>query len=1621
MARPWTPGPFESLSVARSNTRQPHVPLRSFATRDGALGWSTLLPPGRPELDEAGKARNDRSFGGAPTPSVRVQRLDGRWQARFVQSPAAPDVASESDDAPWFPIDVPGCWQRQPEAQDGLREALKTFRGLTSQSSPETTSEPDPPQYLNFRYPIPVDPPTVPELNPTAVYRRSFPTPTASSLRIDPVRSGWQEIRACWRAGANRDAFAPLLPFRSFLRIGSADAGARVWLNGSEVGWATDSRLPAEWEVTGLLRAPDGPENVLTVVVPKYAASTYLEDQDTWRLTGILRSVDLTHKPWASVSNLRVRTPLAFGEEAAWSGGGRGGDAVEAEGASQVGEENADVSARRGPLPSDGVPLGSYLCRFQPLVSASLVVDVDLELPPALLRAGDEPSASTRTGVSSSIPTPVGAGRGVEAGDRTACDRARVVVELWRQDRAALADARARGLIAEEALDRVFADSNSQRRLAWSGEAVPEPLWRARDGGGSGARAGRLVRGARATIELADAAEALWPGEKVDPPLWSAEAPNLWTLVVRLEYKSDAEPTEISGQSPEPSSSLAPTAPSTAVWNTIEHETAQVGFRQTWIRDGTLVHNGRPLVLRGANRHEFDPVTGRPPREGLLELDLSLLRRLSFNAVRLSHYPNDDAVYESCNAFGLFVVDEANVETHGFDPGLKGAALDPADAPGAALEVARRVQAMQERDLNHPCVALWSLGNESGLGAGHLAAAGYLRFRDPSRPVHYEGGGSRSAATDVVCPMYARVRQLQWLADLEWEGVRVEGLPPKASRADDASGQGAPEAATDGGRPRALLKRNEPVAAPPVVLTRIRSAAPPSASTLALAPYPHPFPRPVVLCEYSHSMANSGGDMALYWDAFRADSRLCGGFVWDWADESFLAGPRGSFGDPLAPGAPEHILAAAGNLGGDHWATETFRKEKAPGEETAPLAALPCHDASPVHSAPLFLVGGDFGDDPHDAQFCCNGVVGADRLVHPSGIELSAAQFPVEVRRDRKGDDEGRDDKGRALVPLVFETSDAFLTPNASLLRVLVRLRLGGAVASGWEEPLPSGDADAWQLSGFARHALRKERGVPVPGRFERPVRVERRVARVPASASVLEDPAQLATLDVLIASGRDELWGPTGTVLKRLQVPLWDVGASGDVSFFGTSFSPLPVIAPLPPALPGAAGDPFAISTSSGASFSIDPKSGLLASVRLSDGTELLSSSLTPCFYRAPTDNDRGGSGGSSHAARWAAAGLDRLAIASASVRRDGASVVADLVLEPAKDGSGAVGGQVEGVGVGELGGTHWLAGGGEGGKNERTDSEKEAEGFATAPAFARVRVALAYAASASGGLQVRVLFDAREALPGGDRHGSLGTLPRVGLCFSTAAGLPRGTSASTSSESGVSAHTSAPIEWLGLGPHETYPDRLRSGQLARHKAPRGAVDAHVPYVYPGESGGRSEVCWLSLRSGRASLSAIAVPFARSDRSPADGRHAKRCQSSDGPSPGACGETSPVPAASEAAVPLPESAPRFAQVSFTPFSLEELVRATHDAQLPAVENRTGRATHVHLDAAHAGVGGDDSWSPAILPRYLVRPGIFRMSFELLAEATDSEASGDRAHAAWSRAAMRGLGDEGSRWWLAAA
>ena len=277
------------------------------------------------------------------------------------------------------------------------------------------------------------------------------------------------------------------------------------------------------------------------------------------------------------------------------------------------------------------------------------------------------------------------------------------------------------------------------------------------------------------------------------PALWSAETPALYRLTIAL---------------------LDPQG------EVLEIEACDVGFRRVEISNGLLKLNGKPLLIRGVNRHEHHPENGQVMDEATMRRDIEIMKQHNFNAVRCSHYPNHPLWYRLCDRYGLYVVDEANIETHGMVP-MSRLADDPRWLPAMSERVTRMVQ----RDRNHPSIIIWSLGNESGHGANHDALYRWLKTTDPTRPVQYEGGGANTAATDIICPMYARVDQDQpFPAVPKWSIKKWIGLPDET--------------------------------------------------------------RPLILCEYAHAMGNSFGGFARYWQAFRSHPRLQGGFVWDWVDQA---------------------------------------------------------------------------------------------------------------------------------------------------------------------------------------------------------------------------------------------------------------------------------------------------------------------------------------------------------------------------------------------------------------------------------------------------------------------------------------------------------------------------------------------------------------------------------------------------------------------------------------------------------------------------------------------------------------------------------------------------------------
>jgi len=210
---------------------------------------------------------------------------------------------------------------------------------------------------------------------------------------------------------------------------------------------------------------------------------------------------------------------------------------------------------------------------------------------------------------------------------------------------------------------------------------------------------------------------------------WNAESPHLYQLTVSLERDG----------------------------RVLEATQQRIGFRRVEISGGELQINGRRIMMRGVNRHEFDPRGGRAVSEELTRRELLLIKRSGMNAVRTSHYPNIPAFYDICDRLGLYVMDECDLETHGFE--MEGDPARLADDPAWTAAYVERAERMVSRDRNHPCVVLWSLGNESSYGENFAAMYRWIKTADSSRPVHYEPD-RHNAGADVSSSMYTPVGKL---------------------------------------------------------------------------------------------------------------------------------------------------------------------------------------------------------------------------------------------------------------------------------------------------------------------------------------------------------------------------------------------------------------------------------------------------------------------------------------------------------------------------------------------------------------------------------------------------------------------------------------------------------------------------------------------------------------------------------------------------------------------------------------------------------------------------------------------------------------------------------------------
>lgn len=361
-------------------------------------------------------------------------------------------------------------------------------------------------------------------------------------------------------------------------------------------------------------------------------------------------------------------------------------------------------------------------------------------------------------------------------------------------------------------------------------------------------RAGKKIFSSQQAFSTGtDSLQMLHFSGTVNNPLkWTAETPNLYDCIITLTNENGE--TLYTG--------------------------TKTGFRTVEIKNSQLMINGVPLVVHGTNRHEHDDVNGHVPNKEQMMRDIQLMKEYNINADRCSHYPNDPLWYKLCDEFGIYLVDEANIEVHGMGAALQGwydTTVHPAYLPEWEPAFMDREQRLVERDKNHPSVILWSMGNECGNGKVFHDAYNWIKQRDNTRFVQFEQAGE-DWNTDIVCPMYP------------WMGyMKSYAADPKKTR-------------------------------------------------------------PFIMCEYSHSMGNSNGNFREYFDVINSSKKMQGGFIWDWIDQGM------------------RTKDAAGNT---YWA-----------------------------------YGGDLGgfNLHNDENFCANGLIAADRTIHPGLNEVKKVYQSIEFK-----------------------------------------------------------------------------------------------------------------------------------------------------------------------------------------------------------------------------------------------------------------------------------------------------------------------------------------------------------------------------------------------------------------------------------------------------------------------------------------------------------------------------------------------------------------------------------------------------------------------------------------------
>lgn len=502
---------------------------------------------------------------------------------------------------------------------------------------------------------------------------------------------------------------------------------------------------------------------------------------------------------------------------------------------------------------------------------------------------------------------------------------------------------------------------------------------------------------------------------------WSAEEPNLYTLAMTLKN---------------------------AAGEVVDCYATRVGFSRSEIKDGQLLVNGKPIMIKGVNRHDHHPDLGHYLTEEQLREDILLAKRNNINAIRTSHYPNDPRFYELCDQYGLYICAEANIESHGMGYGPESLAKDPAWEKAHVDRVVNMVESLK----NHPSIILWSLGNEAGDGVNFEAATNWIRSHEPSRPVHYERAGM-AAHVDLYSPMYASHEACQKYCRKEEKKPLAEQRPLIQCEYSHAMGNSSggladywelfeKERLLQGGfiwdyidqglrktKPApAFVKDTSPMRNPVTLAGEVSAEAGLIAGSATI---PHSnffnFIRPFTVVVDLTSRGNSGnndiltkGDDAwalkinaageleffLYQQAFHAvTAPLPADFdgqrhqvtgVYDGFSLHLLIDGKVVAKKPYEGGLQPNNkpLGIATNIddpersfnGAIHRVQVFSLDEK---EDATSLLDIDFTDFKREgKGSEFFAYGGDYGDKPNDNNFCCNGILTSDRKETPQAPEM---------------------------------------------------------------------------------------------------------------------------------------------------------------------------------------------------------------------------------------------------------------------------------------------------------------------------------------------------------------------------------------------------------------------------------------------------------------------------------------------------------------------------------------------------------------------------------------------------------------------------------------------------------